>query len=185
MKTSFQFLIAVSVLATSAVGLRGQTPATPPSVSSSQSAATVAPNPLAPVRPVVPADVAAKVAAAINAVNAVQSLDANVTVSAGNTAAPIAVSAGSGYPHVVIAINSDGSTTVQGFLTRFEVQREQVVETRAALVERLAGATTEQRQAILGELRTEQQTRIDEQRAMAKTIRDELKKLRDTRKNTD
>jgi len=84
------------------------------------------------------------------------------------------------------AVHGKGSAEselVRGLLNDFKTKREAYIAHRKALVESLKSATTEaERKAILASLREEQQARIDEQRALAKTIRDDLKNLRKDRK---
>lgn len=75
------------------------------------------------------------------------------------------------------------SALVRGLLDDFATKREAYIAHRKALVESLKNAATDaERKAILASLREEQQARIDEQRALAKTIRDDLKNLRKDRK---
>lgn len=75
------------------------------------------------------------------------------------------------------------SALVRGLLDDFATKREAYIAQRKALVETLKNASTDaERKAILATLREEQQARIDDQRALAKTIRDEMKALRKDRK---
>lgn len=84
------------------------------------------------------------------------------------------------------AIHGKGSAesaAVRGLLQDFATKREAYIAQRKALIETLKSATTDtERKAILATLREEQQARIDDQRALAKTIRDEMKALRKDRK---
>jgi hypothetical protein len=84
------------------------------------------------------------------------------------------------------AVHGKGSAEselVRGLLTDFKTKRDAYIAERKALVEKLKGATDAERKQILADLRAEQQSRIDDQRALAKQIRDELKKLREQRKS--
>lgn len=72
---------------------------------------------------------------------------------------------------------SDSAKAVHTLLDQFKAQRDQFLATRQALVERLKTATSEERKTILDQLRADQQARVDEQRALGKQIRDELKNL--------
>ncbi|MEY4939811.1 MAG: hypothetical protein RIQ93_1546 [Verrucomicrobiota bacterium] len=78
---------------------------------------------------------------------------------------------------------SDNAKAVHVLLDQFKTQREQFIASRKVLIEKLKSATGDDRKAILDELRADQQNRVDEQRAMGKEIRDEVKKLRDRKKN--
>ncbi|PTY06308.1 hypothetical protein DB347_12805 [Opitutaceae bacterium EW11] len=75
------------------------------------------------------------------------------------------------------------SDAVRALIKEFETKREQYISDRKALIARLQGATADERKQILEQLRTEQQSRIEEQRALAKQIREELKTLRQQRKS--
>lgn len=78
---------------------------------------------------------------------------------------------------------SDNAKAVHVLLDQFKTQREQFIASRKALLEKLKSATGDDRKAILDELRADQQSRVEEQRAMGKEIRDEVKKLREQKKN--
>lgn len=73
---------------------------------------------------------------------------------------------------------SDNAKAVLALLQQFKTQREQFIADRKALIAKLQGATDAERKQILDQLRTEQQSRIDEQRALAKQIRDAAKEQR-------
>ena len=78
---------------------------------------------------------------------------------------------------------SDTAKAVQSVLAKFETKRDQAMTERRALLDKLQAAKTDaERQATITQLRTETQAQKDEQSAMGKEIRDELKKLRDLRK---
>ncbi|HEX2613209.1 MAG TPA: hypothetical protein VHO02_06435 [Fibrobacteria bacterium] len=78
---------------------------------------------------------------------------------------------------------SDNAKAVQLLLKGFKEKRDKVINDRKALIDQLKTASGDERQRILDELRADQKARSDEERALAKEIRDELKKLRDARKN--
>lgn len=78
---------------------------------------------------------------------------------------------------------SDNAKAMQTLLKQFETQRDQFIAARKAMLDKLPGATEAERKKILDELHADQKARNDEQRALAKQIRDELKKLRDARKS--
>ena len=67
-------------------------------------------------------------------------------------------------------------------LATFRAQREDYLAQRKATIERLKTATAEERKALLEELRTGSASRDEEERALGKQIRDELKQLRESRK---
>jgi hypothetical protein len=75
------------------------------------------------------------------------------------------------------------SETVRTLLQDFATKREQYIAERKALIEKLKTATDAEKKQILDQLKADQQARIDEQRELAKQIRDELKKLREARKS--
>jgi hypothetical protein len=77
---------------------------------------------------------------------------------------------------------SDNAKAVHTLLDHFRAQRAEYIAARQALIEKLKTATDAERKAILDELRDNQKSRVDDQRAMGKEIRDELKSLRDDKK---
>lgn len=86
-------------------------------------------------------------------------------------------------PHTPNAQASDTAKAVQALLMQFDAKRDQAIADRQALMERLRAATTDaEKQAILLQLRAEMQARKDEQTALGKQIRDELRKLREQRR---
>lgn len=90
---------------------------------------------------------------------------------------------GKASPHTPNENASDTAKAVQGVLLKFEAKRDQAIAERKALIDKLQAAKTDaERQAIITQLRTETQAQKDEQAAMGKEIREELKKLRDQRK---
>jgi hypothetical protein len=96
---------------------------------------------------------------------------------------PAPVTPGKASPHTPNENASDTAKAVQAVLSKFETQRDQAMSERRALLDKLQAAKTEvERQAIITQLRTETQAQKEEQSAMGKEIRDELKKLRDQRK---
>ncbi len=77
---------------------------------------------------------------------------------------------------------SANSNAVQAILHQFDSSRDQLVSQRQALIDQLAAAKTDsERNAILAELRDEQKTMQDSERATAKEIRAELQNLRHQR----
>jgi hypothetical protein len=92
-------------------------------------------------------------------------------------------SPGRSAPHTVNENASDNAKAVQAVLRQFDAKRDAMAAERKALIEKLNAATTEtERKAILEQLRTEKQAQADEQRALGKEIREELRKVRDQRK---
>lgn len=90
---------------------------------------------------------------------------------------------GRSAPHTVNENASDNAKAVQAVLRQFDAKRDAMAAERKALIEKLNAATTEaERKAILEQLRTEKQAQADEQRALGKEIREELRKVRDQRK---
>ncbi len=82
-------------------------------------------------------------------------------------------------PHTPNPNSSAYAAAVQTILQKFDAQRDQTVAQRQALIDQLRSATSDtDRTAILNQLRNEQQTRQEEQRATAKEIRTELQTLR-------
>lgn len=78
---------------------------------------------------------------------------------------------------------SENAKAVQTLLKAFDDRREQLMLERKMLLQKLEGANTEaEKKGILEQLRLEQQTRQEEQRALRREIGEELKKLRDQRK---
>jgi hypothetical protein len=85
-------------------------------------------------------------------------------------------------PHTVNENASDQAKAVQGVLQKFDAQRDAMMAERKALLDKLQAAKTDaERKAILDQLKAEQKTNIDEQRALGKEIRAEMKKLRDAK----
>lgn len=85
-------------------------------------------------------------------------------------------------PHTVNENASDRAKAVQGVLQKFDAQRDAMAAERKVLLDKLQAAKTDaERKAILDQLKVEQKANIDEQRALGKEIRAELKKLRDTK----
>lgn len=93
--------------------------------------------------------------------------------------------AGSNRPTTPPAMEGPGSAHSEAMRTRlreFAAQREEFIAQRRELVARLQTATEEERQAIIAELRLQLQSRVEEQRALAKQIREEMKALREQRR---
>lgn len=77
---------------------------------------------------------------------------------------------------------SANSNAVQAILHQFDSSRDQLVAQRQALIDQLAAAKTDtERNTILAELRDEQKSMQDSERATAKEIRAELQNLRHQR----
>lgn len=74
-------------------------------------------------------------------------------------------------------------TEVQTLIRQFDAQREALLAQRRAELARLQNATAEERARILAEMQAAQATRQDEQRELARKIREELKVLREARRN--
>ena len=70
---------------------------------------------------------------------------------------------------------SDNAKAIQALHDQFKAKREQFIADRKALIAKLQGATEAERKQILEQLKAEQKNRIDEQRALAKQIRDAAK----------
>ncbi|MBL9203445.1 MAG: hypothetical protein JNN01_00060 [Opitutaceae bacterium] len=74
-------------------------------------------------------------------------------------------------------------TEVQTLIRQFDAQREALLAQRRAELARLQNATAEERARILAEMQAAQAARQDEQRELARKIREELKVLREARRN--
>jgi hypothetical protein len=71
---------------------------------------------------------------------------------------------------------------VHAVIEQFQTQREQYLSERKALLEKLKTASDAEKKQILEQLRTDKESRENEERSLGKQIREELKKLRDERK---
>lgn len=78
---------------------------------------------------------------------------------------------------------SENAKAVHKVIADFQLQRDQYLAERKTLLEKLRTATETERKTILEQLRAENEKRADEERALGKQIREELKKLRDERKS--
>jgi ABC-type branched-subunit amino acid transport system ATPase component len=78
---------------------------------------------------------------------------------------------------------SENAKAVHKVIADFQAQRDQYLAERKTLLEKLRTATETERKTILEQLRAENEKRADEERALGKQIREELKKLRDERKS--
>lgn len=78
---------------------------------------------------------------------------------------------------------SENAKAVHKVIADFQMQRDQYLAERKTLLEKLRTATEAERKTILEQLRAENEKRADEERALGKQIREELKKLRDERKS--
>jgi hypothetical protein len=81
-------------------------------------------------------------------------------------------------PDVALKANAP---ELQKLIDQFSAQRDTLLADRAALLEQLKNATAEQRKAILEKAETQQKELIEAQRALGKRIRDEMRKIRETR----
>jgi hypothetical protein len=77
---------------------------------------------------------------------------------------------------------SDRAKEVHEVLAQFRTLREGYLAERKALLEKLKGAKDDEKKAILDQLKADSAKREEEERALGKQIRDELKSLRETRK---
>ncbi len=90
---------------------------------------------------------------------------------------------GKANPHTVNAHASDTAKAVQTVLQQFDANRDQFIAARKSLLDQLAAATTDaQRQAIIDQLKQEQQTEQAQREQLGKQIRDEIQTLRQQRK---
>lgn len=106
---------------------------------------------------------------------------AQVTFAAPPTSLP-APAASHPAPHTPNPNASVYAAAVQTILQKFDAERDKTIAQRQALLDQLQSATSEaDRKAIIDQMRTEQQTFQDEQRATAKEIRTELQTLRKQR----
>jgi hypothetical protein len=78
---------------------------------------------------------------------------------------------------------SDRAKEVHAVLAEFRALREGYLAQRKALLDELKTATAERKKQILDELRADTSKREEEERALGKQIRDELKSLRESRKS--
>ncbi len=91
---------------------------------------------------------------------------------------------GNANPHMPNENASDTAKAVMAVMQQFDAKRDQAVADRKTLIDQLGTAKTDaDRQAIMTQLHTETQAEREQQSAMGKQIRDELKKLRDQRKS--
>ncbi len=74
-------------------------------------------------------------------------------------------------------------TEVQTMIRQFDAQREALLAQRRVELAALLAATAEQRAALLAKMHESQAARQDQQRELARKIREELKTLREARKN--
>jgi len=77
---------------------------------------------------------------------------------------------------------SETAKAVTAVVQQFEAARAKAIDDRKALITQLEAAKTEtDREAILAKLKAETQAERDQQAMLGKQVRDELKKVRDTR----
>ena len=72
------------------------------------------------------------------------------------------------------------SPDLQKLIEQFKSRRDAMLADRQALLNQLKNATEDQKHAILEKMRARQKDLIDEERALGKQIRDEMRRLRDT-----
>ena len=73
------------------------------------------------------------------------------------------------------------SPELQKLIDQFNSQRDSLLADRAALLEQLKNATAEQRKALLEKAENQQKESLEAQRALGKRIRDEMRKVRESR----
>lgn len=96
---------------------------------------------------------------------------APATPKSESAAAPATIPSGSASP--------TAPTTAQKMASDFGKQREDRLDQRKALLQRLETAKSEEeRQRILAELRQQQQARIEQQRELARQIREQMQNKR-------
>lgn len=72
------------------------------------------------------------------------------------------------------------STDLQNLIAQFKSKRDAMLADRQALLNQLKNATEDQKRAILAKMRARQKDLIDEERALGRQIRDEMRRLRET-----
>lgn len=70
------------------------------------------------------------------------------------------------------------STDLQQLIAQFKSRRDALLADRQALLNQLKSATAAQREAILEKMQAQQKELLQEQRALGRQIRDEMRKLR-------
>jgi hypothetical protein len=73
---------------------------------------------------------------------------------------------------------TSGNPDLQKLIQQFNTRRDAIIADREALLNQLKSATEEQRKALLEKMQSQQKDLVDAQRALAKQIRDEMRKLR-------
>jgi hypothetical protein len=68
---------------------------------------------------------------------------------------------------------------LQKLIEQFKARRDSLLADRQALLNQLKNATEDQRKAILEKLQNQQKDLIDQQRALGKQIRDEMRRMRE------
>lgn len=63
-------------------------------------------------------------------------------------------------------------------MDQFEARRDAMLADRAALLEKLKSATAEEKKALLEKMRTQYEAVLEEQRALSKQFRNEMRRLR-------
>jgi hypothetical protein len=92
---------------------------------------------------------------------------------------------GKAHPHQVNPNSSAVAQAVQTILAKYDATRDAAMADRKALLDKLAAATTDaERAAILAELKADKQATKDAKAQLGKEIRDEIKTLRQQRKNS-
>ena len=91
---------------------------------------------------------------------------------------------GKAAPHTPNEHASDVAKAIQAALQKFDATRDQFIADRKALLDKLAAATTEEeKKAVIDQLKADHQAEKDARKQLGKEIRDELKSLRQQRKN--
>jgi hypothetical protein len=71
-----------------------------------------------------------------------------------------------------------GTVDLQKLIAQFNSQRDAMLANREALLSQLKNATEEQKKALLEKLDAQQKDLLDQQRALGRQIRDEMRKLK-------
>jgi hypothetical protein len=89
---------------------------------------------------------------------------------------------GAGGPPEMAERGSEQSQAVRALLRQFQERRQQFIAERHELVKKLQGLPEAERKQILEELRLQQQGRVEEHRALAREIREEMRRMREQRR---
>lgn len=99
-----------------------------------------------------------------------------LATAAGVFAADAAPAPKAPKPNVPASANVD----LQKLINQFNARRDTMLADREALMNQLKNATAEQRKAILEKVQAQEKDLLDQQRALGRQIRDEMRKLRQT-----